>query len=231
MKSKSAFPQFVLTFDAIGAILFAGGLALGVAAVAGEQLNGFMGAAVAILLVAGGLVRAVVMATNEAVAAAGAQRHVDGMRQLLIPHLLSGRLSTPLPPGEAAAIAVDQVEALRMRALRFAPVRFGAVAAPLLVLAATAAASLVAAAILLFTFVFFVLVLILVGTAAAREADAQLVALHLVRPAGRPSPPPPDHPPFWSGGTDCPADRAVLAGIVPAHARGSAQGIPVQRRA
>lgn len=177
MKSKGALSHPTLTFDAIGAVLFAGGLALGVGTVADEQLNGYSGATVAILLVAGGLVRAVVMAANEAVAAGGAQRHVDGLRQALIPHLLSGRLSAPLPPGEAAAIAVDQVEALRMRALRFAPVRFAAVAAPLLVLAATAAASLVAAAILLFTFVFFVLVLILVGTAAAREADAQLAAL------------------------------------------------------
>ena len=174
MKSKSAFFHLILTFDAIGAVMFAGGLALGVGAVAGEQLDGYTGAAVGILLVAGGLVRGVVMAANEAVAAAGAQRHVDGLRSALIPHLLSGRLASPLPPGEAAAIAVDQVEALRMRALRFAPVRFAAVAAPVLVLAATASASLIAAAILLFTFVFFVLVLILVGTAAAREADAQL---------------------------------------------------------
>lgn len=177
MKSKIAFSHLFLTFDAIGAVLFAGGLALGVGAVAGEPLNGYTGAAVAILLTAGGLVRGVVMAANEAVAAAGAQRQVDGLRQLLIPHLLSGRLSAPLPAGEAATMAVDQVEALRMRALRFAPVRFAAVAAPVLVLVATAFASLIAAAILLFTFVFFVLVLILVGTAAAREADAQLAAL------------------------------------------------------
>jgi ATP-binding cassette subfamily C protein CydD len=177
MKSNSALFHVILTFDAIGAILFAGGLALGVGAVAGEQLNGYMGAAVAILLVGGGLVRAVVMAANEAIAAAGAQEHVDGVRRVLILHLLSGRLAAPLPPGEAATIAVDQVEALRMRALRFAPVRFAAVAAPVLVLAATASASLIAAVILLFTFVFFVLVLILVGTAAAREADAQLAAL------------------------------------------------------
>jgi ATP-binding cassette subfamily C protein CydD len=177
MKSKSAFSHLILTFDAIGAVLFAGGLALGVGAVAGEQLNGYTGAAFALLLIVGGLVRAAVMAANEAVAAAGAQRHVNGLRQLLIPHLLSGRLAAPLPPGEAATIAVDQVEALRMRALGFAPVRSAAVAAPVLVLAATASASLIAAAILLFTFVFFVLVLILVGTAAAREADAQLAAL------------------------------------------------------
>ena len=177
MKSKSTLSHLLLTFDAIGAVLFAGGLALGVDAVAGEKLVGYTGAAVAILLVVGGLVRAVVMSSNEAVAAAGAQRHVDGLRQLLIPHLLSGRLAAPLPPGEAATIAVDQIEALRMRALRFAPVRLAAVAAPLLVLAATAYASLIAAAILLFTFVFFVLALILVGTSAAREADAQLVAL------------------------------------------------------
>lgn len=177
MKSKSDLSHVILTFDAIGAVLFAGGLALGVGAVAGEQLNGYTGAAVGLLLVVGGLVRAAVMAANEAVAAAGAQRHVDGLRRDLIPHLLSGRLAAPLPPGEVATIAVDQVEALRMRAMRFAPVRFAAVAAPVLVLAATASASLIAAAILLFTFVFFVLVLILVGTAAAREADAQIAAL------------------------------------------------------
>lgn len=177
MKSKAACSHFFLTFDAIGAILFAGGLASGVGATAGGHWDGYTGAAVAILLIAGGLVRGVVMAANEAVAAAGAQRHVDGLRRDLIPHLLSGRLAAPLPPGEAAAFAVDKVEALRMRALRFAPVRFAAVAAPVLVLAATASASLIAAAILLFTFVFFVLVLILVGTAAAREADAQLSAL------------------------------------------------------
>jgi len=177
MKSISAFSHVILASDAIGAVLFAWGLALGVEAVAGAQLDGYAGATVAILLVAGGLLRALVMAANEAAAAAGAQQQVDGLRRNLIPHLLSGRLAAPLPPGEAATIAVDQVEALRIRTLRFAPVRFAAVAAPALVLAATASASLIAAAILLFTFVFFVLVLILVGTAAAREADAQLVAL------------------------------------------------------
>lgn len=177
MKTTSARSNLILTSDAVGAVLFAGGLALGVGVVAGEQPNGYTVAAITLLLATGGLVRAVVMAANEALASAAAQRQVDGLRRDLIPHLLSGRLFAPLPPGEAAAIAVDQVEALRMRALRFAPVRFAAVAAPVLVLAATAFASLIAAAILLFTFVSFVLVLILVGTAAAREADAQLAAL------------------------------------------------------
>lgn len=177
MKRKGCIANLVLTLDAIGAVLFAGGLAVGVSAVAEGLPDSGTAPMIAVLLVAGGLVRALVLAANEAVAATTSQSYINNLRQVLIPHLLSGRLAAPLPHGEAATIAVDQVEALRMRALRFAPVRMAAVVAPLLVLAATACASLIAAAILLFTFVFFVIVLILVGTAAAREADAQLAAL------------------------------------------------------
>jgi len=66
-------------------------------------------ATVAVLLVAGRLVRAVVMAANEAAAAAGARQQMLGVRRVLIPHLLSGRLSAPLPPDEAAAVAVALV--------------------------------------------------------------------------------------------------------------------------
>lgn len=177
MKSKFTIARAVLSIDSIGAILFAGGLALGVSAVASGELTNATALVAIALLLAGGLVRGGVMTVNEAHAAIGAQASVMALRRVLLPHLLAGRLPAPLPSGEAATIAIDHIEALRMRELRFAPARFAAVAAPMMVLAAVAYASLVAASILLFTFVFFVLALILVGTAAAREADAQLEAL------------------------------------------------------
>jgi ATP-binding cassette, subfamily C, bacterial CydD len=178
MKRKPALGHGILVLDTVGAALFAAALALAVSHLAqGAEPRRATIQHAATMLALSGLIRAGVLANAEAVATGAAQALVDRLRKTLRPHLLAGRLAAPLTAGASATIAVDHVEALRMRAQRFAPVRFAAVVSPLLVLAATAFASPVAAAILLFTFVFFVLVLILTGTAAARESDAQMSAL------------------------------------------------------
>ncbi len=174
---KAAIGRLVLVLDVVGAALFAAALAAAVAGAAQGGLTGTQLLTGTLLLVASGLVRATTLAAPEALATNDARTLLADLRGRLLPHLFAGRLSTPLAPGNAATIALDHGEALRMRAVRFAPVRLAAVVSPLIVLVLTAFASLVAAGILLFTFVFFVLVMILTGNLAAREADAQLGAL------------------------------------------------------
>jgi len=177
VKSFNYMPRTLLLFDAFGAILFALGLAWGVNVLAFEEAGAGDGALIVLLLLGSGLVRALALGASDILAARCAQGVVADLRRRLSLHLLGGRLREPVNPGEAASLIMDQGEAIRMREVRFAPVRMAAMVAPFLVLLAVMAASLVAAAILLFTFVFFILVMILTGTAAAREADAQLDAL------------------------------------------------------
>lgn len=175
---KRLLAHLFLLFDTVGAAVFALALALAVSAAArgGETVTWVLWAA--LLLVASGLFRAMALGTSDITATGRASFVVADLRERLLPHLLAGRVVMPLAPGSAASVAIDHVEALRMRAIRFDPVRIAAVAGPVLVLGLTACASLVAAAILLFTFVFFVLTMIVTGSAAARESDAQLAALN-----------------------------------------------------
>ncbi|HEY8605303.1 ATP-binding cassette domain-containing protein [Tsuneonella suprasediminis] len=172
-----ATARFILIADTVGAAAFALALALAVTALV--QATGSQAPVVWVvpLLIISGLLRAVALGGSGVAATEGARISIVALRGRLFPHLLSGRVTTPLSPGAAASVAVDNVEAIRMREIRFDPVRFAAVAGPLLVLVLTACASLVAAGILLSTFVFFILTMIVTGSAAAKESDAQLAAL------------------------------------------------------
>ena len=166
-----------MVFDALGAALFAAGLAYGVSLFADEHSDaGQYGLALALILISGG-VRALSAAISDVLAASRARTVTLDLRRKLAAALLGGRLPKPIDPGSAASIIIDQGEAFRMREIRFTPARLAAGISPLIIIALTAAASLVAAGILLFTFIFFILVMILTGTAAARESDAQLAAL------------------------------------------------------
>lgn len=94
-----------------------------------------------------------------------------------MPHLLGGRLATPLAPGEIAALGTDHIAAIRAYGEKFLPARQGAVAGPVMVLALVGSASWVSALILGLTMVVFVLGMILAGTAARRASERQLAAL------------------------------------------------------
>lgn len=177
MKLFHLFSRFGLVLDAAGGILFAAALAWAVGSAAAGTASPESLAGSVMLLLASGLVRASSLALSEAAATGTARELVEGLRGRLLPHLLAGRLAAPIAAGSAATIALDHTEALRMRAVRFAPVRMAAVLSPVLVLVATACASLVATGILVFTFAFFILTMILAGSAAARESEAQLGAL------------------------------------------------------
>ncbi|TPE60172.1 ATP-binding cassette domain-containing protein [Sandaracinobacter neustonicus] len=165
--------------DALGAALAAGGLALGVAAVAGTPQ--WLGAVppmwlAALLLGAGGLLRAGAqwVATDLGLRAAIARKSAERARHW--PALLAAPRATRLT-GEDVSRAVDSIEMLEGYEARFRPLRSAAVVAPLLVALIVALASPASAAILLFTLPPFVAGLALAGTAARATAERQLGAL------------------------------------------------------
>jgi ATP-binding cassette subfamily C protein CydD len=160
--------------DIIGAALFAAGLAQGVSALADGAAIGWLSP---LLLLAGGLVRAVGLMLAHAQAIRSAQHIVAARRSTLLPRLLGGRLAQPLLAGENATLAIDHLAAIEAHGARFLPIRKAAVLGPLLVAAIVATASWICAAIMLATLIPFAFGMVLAGTAARAAAERQLAAL------------------------------------------------------
>ncbi len=98
-------------------------------------------------------------------------------RRACYPALLTAPPGDRRMLGEAVADAVDRIEDLDGYHARFQPLRFAAVAAPVMIALAAAPASFVAAAILFGTLLPFAVGMAFAGTAAARAAQRQLEAL------------------------------------------------------
>ena len=113
-----------------------------------------------------------VVATGSGQKAAVAAKH--GWRLRAFAAVLTASAGSRTMLGEQVADATDRIEDLDGYHARFLPLRFAAVATPLLIAAAAAAASWVAAAILVATLAPFALGMILAGTAASRVAARQL---------------------------------------------------------
>jgi ATP-binding cassette subfamily C protein CydD len=101
----------------------------------------------------------------------------SGLRTEVMRALLETRADHRPQAGEAAAAAVDEVEALDGYMVRYLPARLGAGVGPAVVIAAAALASPIAAGLLALTLVPFVGLMILAGGAAAAASNRQLGAL------------------------------------------------------
>ncbi len=160
--------------DIPGAALFAGGIAL---AVSGLAAGDGISLLAALMILAGGLIRAGAVMLVHATAIGTAQRVVTTWRTRLFPRLLASRLPRPLLAGESAALAIDHMATIEAYQARFKPARSASAATPLLVAAIVAFASWVSAGILIVTLIPFAFGMILAGTAARRASERQLAAL------------------------------------------------------
>jgi ATP-binding cassette subfamily C protein CydD len=163
----------LVLLDGAAAIGFAGGLALGVDAIAAHRGPGPVAACLALILGAsllrGGL--ALLAASAGAQAARAAKRET---RRDLVAAIFTGPRR---PVGSAATALVEGIEALDGFFARFLPARLSAAALPLLLIAVAAIASPISAAILLGAMIPFVAAMALAGTLAAAESRAQFQAL------------------------------------------------------
>jgi len=159
------------------------GCAIGAAACLSMAVSAFLrGDEMSLLLALAGLcLFCALRALMQVNAAVAGQHNADAIkrtfRRTCYPALLTAAPGDRRMLGEAVADAVDRIEDLDGYHARFRPLRFAAVAAPLLIALAAAPASLVAAAILLGTLLPFGVGMALAGTAAARAARRQLEAL------------------------------------------------------
>ncbi|SDC08494.1 ATP-binding cassette, subfamily C, CydD [Sphingomonas sp. YR710] len=160
--------------DALGAILFAGGLAGAVAGLVDRQGIAVGAGVFAIVLAAS--IRAFFQHQAAWSGFDCARLHKRNLRSRLYPILLIARVSRR-SIGEDLAMAVDHVEATEGFHARYLPLRTAAMCMPLLIAAAVAMASPICAAILLATLVPFGLGMALAGGAAGNAADRQLIAL------------------------------------------------------
>jgi ATP-binding cassette subfamily C protein CydD len=110
-------------------------------------------------------------------AAARSRRIKRDLRRRVLNVLFHAQTGAARSVGEDTVSVVDDIEALDGYVVRFAPARFAASVAPMLVLAAVATASLVGAGLLLATLIPFVMLMIVSGGAAAGAARRQLDAL------------------------------------------------------
>ena len=164
----------LLVLDGVAAIGFAAALAGGLVSIP-QGLTAaipWLGLAIAAAAVRGGCA----LGCAQLGAAASATVRSVVRRRVVIACLGLPPGERP-PVGEMLTTAVDAVEALDGYVARFLPARRAAVAAPLLVLIASACASPVSAVILVGTFIPFVAVMALAGGAAADESRKQLSAL------------------------------------------------------
>jgi len=160
--------------DSLGAVPFAAGIALAVQAHAAPKA--VMMAPVA-LLVAGGCLRAVAIWRAQVSGQAAAAAAKADLRKTLHPRLLPSRLIRGRLIGEDMHLAVDAVAATEGLVARFQPLRMASGLSPLLIALAVAPASWVCAIIMLATLAPFILGMVLAGGAAARQAEAQHLAL------------------------------------------------------
>jgi ATP-binding cassette subfamily C protein CydD len=165
--------------DSLGAIAVAAGLALAIdARLAGEYTQVWSAPALpAALLLVGGWFRGAAVWRAMIAGQAAANGFKAGLRAHVHPALLPSRLIRGSLIGEDMHLAVDAIIASEGEVARFAPMRAASALSPLLIAIAVAPASRVASLILLVTLVPFVLALVLAGSAAARRAERQHVAL------------------------------------------------------
>lgn len=162
----------LLVLDAVAAVGFAAGLAGAVAAIVAKA---DLLSSLALVLLAG-LARAALFAAASRVGARCASDAKGALRRRIATAILHRPPDTASAGGALSAV-VDEVEAIDGYVARFAPARFAATAAPLVILAAVAIASPMAALILAATLVPFIAVMILVGGAAADESHRQFAAM------------------------------------------------------
>ena len=110
-------------------------------------------------------------------AASRSRQIKSDLRRRVLTVVFNARVDAARPAGEVTTSVVDDIEALDGYYVRFAPARFAASVAPMLILAAAAMASVVAAGLLLATLIPFVVLMIVAGGAAAGAARRQLDAL------------------------------------------------------
>jgi ATP-binding cassette subfamily C protein CydD len=161
--------------DALGAALFALGLALAVTGAAGlgEQPAWLP----ALAMLAGALLRWGAQALAAELGMGAAMHAKAALRAAVLPGVLATAHARGRMAGEAVVEAVDAIEMQEGFHARYRPARLAAGLAPLLVAALVALASPVSAAILLGTLLPFIAGLALAGTAARAAATRQLDAI------------------------------------------------------
>jgi ATP-binding cassette subfamily C protein CydD len=162
----------LLLGDAVAAILFAAGVAGGVAAIA----HAAPAWPWALLMVLAGLARAACLWGSLRLGSGAAATAKSALRRTAA----RSALRRPAGSGSVGALlgaVVDEVEAIDGHIARFLPARQAAVIAPVIVLGAIALASPVAALILLGTLVPFIAAMVLAGGAAADRSRRQFDAL------------------------------------------------------
>lgn len=162
----------LLLGDAVAALLFAAGMAGGVAALA-RSLPLWPWAP---LMVVAGLARAACLWGALRLGSRAAATAKAALRRTAA----RAALRRPAGSGSVGALlgaVVDEVEAIDSYIARFLPARQAAALAPMLVLAAIALASPVAAVILLGTLLPFIAAMALAGGAAADQSRHQFAAL------------------------------------------------------
>jgi ATP-binding cassette subfamily C protein CydD len=168
-----ALASLCLVADTGAAVGFAAGLAGAVSRLASAS------GAIApwlILIVVAGAARGLAGWAATRLAAAGAQQVKSALRRRVLGAVFAAPARRSLA-GEAAAAAIDEVEALDGYVVRYLPARAMAGIGPVIVLAFAAGASPVGAALLLATLAPFILLMILAGSAAAQASRDQLDAL------------------------------------------------------
>ncbi|WP_051280235.1 ATP-binding cassette domain-containing protein [Novosphingobium acidiphilum] len=161
--------------DSLGAIPIAAAIALAVDARTGAR-TGMLWAS--LLFMVGGCLRAMAVFRANIVGQSAAIAATTRLRALVHPALLPTRMLRGSLVGEDMHLAVDSIIATEGQVARFLPLRAASGLSPLLIALAVAAASWIASLIMVATLVPFVLALVLAGSAAARRAESQHVALN-----------------------------------------------------
>jgi len=161
--------------DSLGAIPLAAGIAL---AVGNRILGGPATVVPALLLLAGGGMRAMAVFRANLAGQRAAIQASAALRRRVHPALLPSRMRRGSLIGADMQLAVDSILASEGLVARFLPLRAASAMSPLIVAIAVAPASWVSSLILLATLVPFVLGLVLAGSAAARRAESQHQALN-----------------------------------------------------
>ena len=161
--------------DSLGAIPIAAAIALAVDARMGAR-TGMLWAC--LLFIVGGCLRAMAVFRANTVGQSAAMAATARLRAIVHPALLPTRMIRGSLVGEDMQLAVDSIIATEGQVARFLPLRAASGLSPLLIAVAVAPASWISSLIMLATLVPFVLALVLAGSAAARRAESQHVALN-----------------------------------------------------
>ncbi|MCJ2177697.1 ABC transporter ATP-binding protein/permease [Novosphingobium album (ex Hu et al. 2023)] len=163
--------------DTAGAVLFAGCLSL----LLGDWAAQGRPPVIMPALLAGIVLSGILRAGTQGMAGLSGQRDAISTKRELRTRLIAALLPTGLVRGRLAGedmrVAIDDVEAYEGLIARFNPLKFAAVASPLLIALIVAFASWVCAAIMLVTLVPFGVGMAFAGLAGKAEAEKQLQAL------------------------------------------------------